>query len=77
MKLHWAVLIFLILNGCSSTDEHRPIQEVECKYWLQQCHLKSRQRCPSGYTVVRSIRADKVGGTEGSYKAFKMLYTCN
>lgn len=69
--------VFWVLASCSSSDETRPVHEVFCKYWLQQCHLKARQRCPSSYNVVRNVRMDKVGGPEGSYKEFKMLFSCN
>jgi hypothetical protein len=51
--------------------------EVNCKYWLQQCHHKARERCRKGHTVSRTIRMDKVGGPQGSYKEFRMLFTCD
>lgn len=67
------------LASCSSTPqkEQKPIHEVTCKYWLQQCHLKARKRCQRGHSVDRSYRVDKMGGPEGSYKEFKMFFTCN
>jgi hypothetical protein len=55
----------------------KTIHQVNCKYWLQKCHILARNRCPNGYAVERSIRLDKVGGPQGSYKEFKMLFTCN
>jgi hypothetical protein len=73
-----SVLIFIFLCGCSSSpEENKPMLEVTCKYWLQQCHHKARERCRKGHTVSRTIRMDKVGGPQGSYKEFRMLFTCD
>lgn len=66
------------LMACASgPDEPKPINQVSCRYWLQQCHYKARNRCRRGYTVTRSIRSDKVGGPQGAYKEFRMLFTCD
>ena len=72
-----SLLCFILLNSSCAEKERKPILEVRCRYWLQQCHLKARNRCRSGYSVVQSIRRDKVGGPQGSYKEFKMKITCN
>ncbi len=74
-KLFLIAVFFLV--GCSSHPEPRTQRQVDCKYWLQQCHMKARNYCRSGYTVVRSVRMDRVGGPQGTYKEFKMLFTCN
>ena len=72
------LLCFTLLVSCASDDvATRPQKQVECKYWLQQCHIKARKTCASGYTVSRSVRLDKVGGPQGSYKSYKMFFSCN
>ena len=79
-------LLFVLLLCCSvlwiscsngPVASRQPLQTVVCKYWLQQCHLRARHYCPSGYSVKRSTRVDKTGGPKGRYKEFTMVFYCN
>jgi hypothetical protein len=61
----------------SAKDNRKPLKTTTCKYWLQKCHYKARSQCPSGYSVSRSTRVDKIGGPQGSYKEFTMIFYCH
>ena len=77
------IMATLMMAACASEPEviepqqARQSHQVACKYWLQKCHLKARKTCKRGYNIIRSIRVDKTGGPYGSYKSYKMLFTCN
>jgi len=77
MKFFLSFFSMFFLLACSTPDETKPMHEVTCRYWLQQCHLRARQRCNRGHTVSRTIRTDKLGGPQGAYKEFRMIFTCD
>ncbi|MCB0377811.1 MAG: hypothetical protein KDD33_04900 [Bdellovibrionales bacterium] len=76
MKVVLLCFAFLWITSCAE-NQVKPVHQVTCKYWLQKCHLKASHRCDrSAYTVISSVRTEKIGGPQGRYKEFIMRFTC-